>query len=61
MKNGTYKVTKFIHVFSCNNGHLKLPEGTQVKINGYRAITDNSIRFPSEMLNTVQDSLEKIN
>lgn len=60
MKDGTYKVIKFIHVFSCEYGQLKIAEGTWVEIRGDRAIAANSVRFPSILLNTVQDCLEKI-
>lgn len=59
MKDGTYKVIKFIHVH-CENGQLKIAEGTWIEINGDRAIAANSIRFPSKMLDTVQDCLKKI-
>lgn len=60
MKNGIYEVTKFIHTFSCTDGHLRIPEGTRIVINRERAIIDNSIKFPSRLLNTVQDSLKRI-
>ena len=61
MKDGKYKVVKFIHTYSCDGCHLKIAEGTYIEVCGGRAIAANTVRFSSRLLNTVQDCLEKIN
>lgn len=60
MKDGTYKVVKFINTRTCGEGHLKIAEGTWIEVSGNSAIVANSVKFPARILNTVQDCLVKI-
>ena len=60
MRNGTYKVIKDIHTFSCEHGHLSIAKGTWVEVDGSKAVAANTVRFPSILLNNVHDCLERL-
>lgn len=61
MRNGKYEVTKAIHTFSCEDGHLRVAIGTQIIVDNGTAIAANSTRFPARLLDTVKDCLKEIN
>lgn len=56
MKNGIYKVTEFIHVYSCMYGQLKIPEGKIVKVKDHRAYVDD-INFTDSLLDYCENHL----
>lgn len=59
MKNGKYVVTETIHTHSCTDGHLRIPNGMRITVNGSVAIID-IMKFPTRLLESVQDSLKRI-
>lgn len=59
MKDGTYKVTEFIHVYSCMAGQLKIPEGKIVTVKDNYAYVDD-ICFTDRLLDCCENHLMPI-
>lgn len=59
MKDGTYKVIDFIHVYSCWYGQLKIPAGKIVTVKDHRAYVDD-INFTDKLLDSCENHLKPI-
>lgn len=61
MLEGRYKVIKEIHIYDCDLGQLKIPEGKIIELRGCELVgIVDGIRFPSRLLSVCDENLLRI-